>query len=104
MKFIDADSSTLWFFKFQANQKWQSLLCCWQLSLTFELYGTPTFKVNQESVKVIEQVIVIEKGTYTPAEKLTTLEKDAYEDLYERGGLFMTTEGGGMMLAYSLIC
>jgi hypothetical protein len=41
------------------------------------------------------QVIVIEKGTYTPAAELTTLEKDAYDNLYEKGGLMMTTEDGG---------
>ena len=45
------------------------------------------------------QVIVIEKGTYTPAAELSTLEKDAYENLYERGGLFMATEDGGKVLS-----
>jgi hypothetical protein len=38
---------------------------------------------------------VIEKGTYTPAAELTTLEKDAYDNLYEKGGLMMTSEDGG---------
>jgi len=42
------------------------------------------------------QVIVIEKGTYTPAAKLTTLEKNAYDNLYEKGGLMMTSEDGGI--------
>lgn len=41
------------------------------------------------------QVLVIEKGTYTPAAELTTLEKDAYDNLYEMGGLLMTSEDGG---------
>lgn len=38
---------------------------------------------------------MIEKGSYTPAAELTTLEKDAYDNLYEKGGLMMTTEDGG---------
>ena len=38
---------------------------------------------------------MIEKGIYTPAAELTTLEKDAYDNLYEKGGLLMTTEDGG---------
>ena len=41
------------------------------------------------------QVLVVEKGTYTPAAQLTTLEKDAYDNLYEKGGLMMTSEDGG---------
>ena len=38
---------------------------------------------------------MVEKGTYTKAADLTTLEKDAYDNLYERGGLLMATEDGG---------
>ena len=37
---------------------------------------------------------MVEKGDYTPASELSTLEKDAYENLYERGGLFMASEEG----------
>lgn len=40
----------------------------------------------------------MEKGTYTPASELSTLEKDAYEHLYERGGLLMATEEGSESL------
>ena len=43
------------------------------------------------------QVIVVEKGSYTPASELSTLEKDAYENLYERGGLLLTTEEGSKL-------
>lgn len=41
-------------------------------------------------------MVVVEKGRYTKAEDLTTLEKDAYEQMYERGGLLMATEDGGL--------
>jgi hypothetical protein len=52
------------------------------------------------------QVIVIEKGTYTPAAELTTLEKDAYDNLYEKGGVMLSSEDGGesKFAHFSLTC
>lgn len=44
------------------------------------------------------QVVVVEKGRYIKAADLTTLEKDAYDSMYERGGLLMATEDGGQPL------
>lgn len=39
-------------------------------------------------------MVIVEKGSYTPAAKLSTLEKDAYDSMYEKGGVLMATEDG----------
>jgi len=68
----------------------------WTVSVfTWEVpKGHPLRQYGAEDSNAL-QVIVIEKGRYTPAAELTTLEKDAYDNLYEKGGLMMTTEDGG---------
>jgi hypothetical protein len=42
------------------------------------------------------QVVVLEKGHYTPAQELSLLEKDAFGSMYE-GCCLMATDDAGVM-------
>lgn len=49
-------------------------------------------------------MIVVEKSGYTKAQDLTTLEKDAYDTMYEKGGLMIGTEDGGSFSCPARLC
>jgi hypothetical protein len=44
------------------------------------------------------QVIVLEKGGFTPAAKLSLREGDTFEDMYEMGSFLTTQDAGGDIL------
>ncbi len=52
---------------------------------------------------VLQQVIVVEKGTYTLAQALPLQERDAFGTMYEGGGL-MTTDNAGMQHSTRHLC
>lgn len=43
---------------------------------------------------LLAQVLVVEKGHYTPSSELTWREEDAFGSMYERGGMQVTYSGG----------
>ena len=48
------------------------------------------------------QVIVLEKGGFTPAAELPLTEQEAFRDMYEMGSLFTTQDAGKCLSCYLL--
>ena len=46
------------------------------------------------------QVVVLEKGRFTPAAELSLKEREAGKDMYEMGTLLTTTDAGGSKLEF----
>ena len=49
------------------------------------------------------QVIIVEKGNYTRAADLSLLERDAFQGMYEGGGLATTDNAGASFLLASKV-
>ena len=49
------------------------------------------------------QVIIVEKGNYTRAADLSLLERDAFQGMYEGGGLATTDNAGALFLPASKV-
>ena len=49
------------------------------------------------------QVIIVEKGNYTRAADLSLLERDAFQAMYEGGGLATTDNAGAPFLPASKV-